>query len=201
MAAPQELEDLTAAPAERFDLVVDFSGYPAGTEVTLRNDLGDDAAAQVMRFVVGDSGERPEPLPETLSDVERLDEAEIAGERVFRFELTNESGHGQMWTINGDPYDAAASIATVGLDTIEKWNFTSDFHHPVHVHLGHFQVLSRDGREPAITDAGWKDTVDLAPYETVEVLIRFTGHTGRYMMHCHNLEHEDMAMMANFDVE
>jgi FtsP/CotA-like multicopper oxidase with cupredoxin domain len=43
--------------------------------------------------------------------------------------------------------------------------------------------------------------VDVRPYEVVEVLAHFDGFRGRYMMHCHNLEHEDMAMMANFDVD
>ncbi|WP_246090875.1 multicopper oxidase domain-containing protein [Nonomuraea deserti] len=90
--------------------------------------------------------------------------------------------------------------ATPRLGSTELWTFTSDFHHPVHVHLGHFQVYRRNGRPPALTDAGWKDTVDVRPYEVVEVLVRFTGYRGRYVLHCHNLEHEDMAMMASFDV-
>jgi FtsP/CotA-like multicopper oxidase with cupredoxin domain len=68
------------------------------------------------------------------------------------------------------------------------------------VHLAQFQVLSRNGRPPLALDGGWKDTVDIRPYEVVEVLARFVGYRGRYMIHCHNLEHEDMAMMANFQV-
>lgn len=42
--------------------------------------------------------------------------------------------------------------------------------------------------------------MDVRPYETVDVLARFAGHRGRYMFHCHNLKHEDMAIMANFRV-
>ncbi|MET0132845.1 MAG: multicopper oxidase domain-containing protein [Kibdelosporangium sp.] len=53
---------------------------------------------------------------------------------------------------------------------------------------------------PAPSAAGWQDTVDVRPYEVVAVMVRFDGYRGRYMMHCPNLEHEDMAMMANFDV-
>ena len=84
----------------------------------------------------------------------------------------------------------------------------SDVHHPVHVHLDPFQVLSRGGQEPTAFDAGgkdtgwkdtgWKDTVDLRPEEVVDVAVRFTDHRGRFMLHCHNFEHEDMAMMAAF---
>jgi len=50
------------------------------------------------------------------------------------------------------------------------------------------------------TDAGWKDTIDLRPREVARVLARFDGYRGRYVFHCHNLEHEDMMMMANFEV-
>ena len=76
----------------------------------------------------------------------------------------------------------------------------SDFHHPVHVHLSHFWVLSRGIGAPGAYDHGWKDTVDLRPAEEATVLVRFEDYPGRYLLHCHNLEHEDMAMMANFQV-
>jgi FtsP/CotA-like multicopper oxidase with cupredoxin domain len=66
------------------------------------------------------------------------------------------------------------------------------------VHLNHFQVISRNGSAPGPYDTGWKDTVDLRPAEAIEVAVRFTDYPGKYMMHCHNLEHEDMAMMADF---
>jgi spore coat protein A len=57
-------------------------------------------------------------------------------------------------------------------------------------------VLRRGSGGPGPSDAGWKDTLDLRPAEVVEVAVRFTEHAGRYVLHCHNLEHEDMAMMA-----
>jgi spore coat protein A len=60
------------------------------------------------------------------------------------------------------------------------------------VHLAPFQVPSRGGKKPGPYDAGWKDTVDVRPAEVVEVLVRFRGHRGKYLIHCHNLEHEDM---------
>lgn len=91
-------------------------------------------------------------------------------------------------------------LARPKLGTVERWRFSSDFHHPVHLHLAHFLVVARGGGSPLPSDAGWKDTVDVRPYEVVDVLVRFRGHRGRYMVHCHNLEHEDMAMMANFEV-
>ncbi|MGW4498260.1 multicopper oxidase family protein [Micromonospora sp. NPDC004336] len=128
---PVRHDELDISPAERFDVLVDFSRYRPGTRVRLVNRLG-----------------RP--------------------------------------------------LARPRLGTTEVWRLISDFHHPVHVHLDPFQVISRNNRAPGPYDAGWKDTVDVRPSEAVEIAVRFTDHAGAFMLHCHNLEHEDMAMMADF---
>ena len=49
-------------------------------------------------------------------------------------------------------------------------------------------------------EAGLKDTVLLFPEEEVDMLVRFDHHPGRFLLHCHNLEHEDAGMMLNFEV-
>ena len=67
-----------------------------------------------------------------------------------------------------------------------------------YLHLNHFQVLSCGIGGPGPYDHGWKDTIDLRPSEDVSIAVRFDTCAGRYLLHCHNLEHEDMAMMANF---
>jgi spore coat protein A, manganese oxidase len=82
----------------------------------------------------------------------------------------------------------------------EFWEFTTDVHHPVHLQLVHFKVLSRNNREPLPKDAGWKDTMDVPPGQIVRLLIRFDGYRGMYAFHCHNLEHEDIMTLANFEV-
>jgi FtsP/CotA-like multicopper oxidase with cupredoxin domain len=196
LAAPVPHRDIVIAPGERYDVIVDFGQYPVGSSVVLRNTLGEGPAAEIMRFDVVRGGTDDTRIPATLArDVAALRRQDAVATRQFDFRT-----RGGRWTVNGEPYDPGASLAAPRLDTVELWRFTSDFHHPVHVHLGHFQVLSRTGRDPDASDSGWKDTVDVRPYEVVEVLVRFAGYRGRYMMHCHNLEHEDMAMMANFDV-
>jgi spore coat protein A, manganese oxidase len=192
---PRTHESLVVTPGERFDVVVDFSAYPVGTEVTLTNRLD----GPVMRFRVVRPGPSSDPLPERLVAFEKLEPSSAAEVRTFDFRATPHHGM-RMWTINGRVFHPDESLANPRLGSVERWRLSSDFHHPVHLHLAHFQVLARNGRAPEDRDAGWKDTVDIRPYETVEVLARFDGYRGRYMMHCHNLEHEDMAMMANFDI-
>ena len=72
--------------------------------------------------------------------------------------------------------------------------------HPVHIHLVNFQILERNGEAPKPWERGWKDTVSLDNGEEVKLIMKFDGYRGRYLMHCHNLEHEDHSMMARFDV-
>jgi FtsP/CotA-like multicopper oxidase with cupredoxin domain len=86
----------------------------------------------------------------------------------------------------------------------ERWRFTTGGNapHPVHVHGASFQVVSRTGGRGRLYpwELGWKDTVLLHDRETVDILVRFDNYRGKYVMHCHQLEHESMGMMANFDV-
>ena len=200
LAEPQQLASIPIAPAERFDVIVDFSQYKLGTELVLTNSLANGTSGQVMKFVVDrKEKERSRPLPKQLvHHFEVLKKSQAVKTRRFDFRKNESDG---IWTINGHAFDPAKSLASPKLDTVELWRFSSDWvNHPVHVHLAHFQVLSRGGRQPARADAGWKDTVNVTRDAPVEVLVKFTGFKGRYMLHCHTLEHEDMAMMANFTV-
>ncbi|RSN47055.1 MULTISPECIES: multicopper oxidase family protein [Actinomadura] len=199
LPAPVAHDSIVLAPAERQDVVVDFSAYPVGTSVTLLNTLGRGSARQVMRFRVTRRARDDSAIPARLSASQAPVRPANAPMRTFDFRRTGQ-GPAAAWTINGEPFTPGTPLARPRLDGTEVWRFVSDFHHPVHLHLAHFHVLSRNGRAPRPTDGGWKDTVDVRPYEVVDVLVRFSGFRGRYMMHCHNLEHEDMAMMADFEV-
>lgn len=127
------------------------------------------------------------------------------------------------WTINGRVFEmqGVATDEIVQLDTQEIWEFAnasqhgmgmSQMAHPMHVHGLQFQVLSRqpptDPTQRAnwqtvkdgYVDDGWKDTILLMPGERVQIQLAFNDHTGLFLYHCHNLEHEDMGMMRNYQV-
>jgi spore coat protein A len=73
--------------------------------------------------------------------------------------------------------------------------------HPFHIHSDPFQVIGIDGEDRrGAYNAGWKDVVNLGSGGSGELLIRFDGYPGKYVFHCHNLEHEDMMMMATFEI-
>lgn len=194
---PASLETLTITPGERFDVVLDLSGQRPGAALTMRNELGSGPLSEVLRLRVTRRVRDDSRVPARLSAVPRLDPARAVRTREWRF-TRGELGDHRGWLINDAPFDPHRIDADVSLGELEVWRLVSDLHHPVHVHLDPFQVLSRQGEPPRPEDAGWKDTVDVLPNEYVDVAVRFSDYAGRYLLHCHNLEHEDMAMMATF---
>jgi spore coat protein A len=196
LAHPIAHDAVEIAPAERFDVIVDFSRYRPGTKVRLVNRLGSGRTAEVMRFdIVGQDRNDDSAIPDRLSDsVVPLAPQGAVATRTFMFR----QGRDGTWTINDLDYRPGRALARPKLGAVEVWRFITDFHHPIHLHLNHFQVLSRNGGKPGPYDAGWKDTVDVRPSEAVEIVTRFTDYPGTFLLHCHNLEHEDMAMMGDF---
>ncbi|MEV8634240.1 multicopper oxidase domain-containing protein [Streptosporangium sp. NPDC051023] len=200
LATPVTHRLLPIAPAERYDVVVDFSGLPVGSRVKLLNRLGSGRTRDVMAFVVARKAADDSRIPPVLSaDLPTWRRADAVGVREFAFR-TGQMHGGHGWLIGGQPFDPARSDVTARLGDVEVWRLIADVHHPVHLHLVGFRVLSRRGRPPLPHDAGLKDTVSLRPGEAVEIITRFDGYRGRYLFHCHNAEHEDMAMMANLEI-
>jgi spore coat protein A len=195
LEAPVRHDAIEMASAQRFDVVVDFGRYRPGTTVRLVNTFGSGTTRHVMEFRVGARTTDESSVPATLSTMEPL--AAPVTTRTFRFRRGDVRGM-PGWTINGQAFDPMGSIASPRLGRAEVWRIMSDFHHPIHVHLAPFRVLSRGIGDPGPYDHGWKDTIDLRPAEEARLLIRFDDYAGRYLLHCHNLEHEDMAMMATF---
>ncbi|NUT97859.1 MAG: multicopper oxidase domain-containing protein [Saccharothrix sp.] len=190
--------ELPISPGERFDVVVDFSELAPGTEVTVHNGLGTDRTALVMRFRVTRRVRDDSAVPAVLTRYDRSDPATAVRTRDWRFSRGHHGG-GHAWLVDGRPFDPHRADATIRLGELEVWRISTDLHHPVHVHLDPFHVLSRRGGGPGPADRGRKDTVAVGPADHVELAVRFTDHAGRFLLHCHALEHEDMAMMATYD--
>ena len=196
LGSPVRRRTIRIAPAERFDLIVDFSAYPPGTAVTLRNLADSGRAGSILRFHVDRKEKDASMIPERLSSFDPIDTRDVVTTREFDFRFDRSS---HIWTINGQPFDERRIDAAPRLDSTEIWRLRSDFNHPLHLHLAHFQVLAHGG-PPGLWDAGWKDTIDMEPGQATTIAMRFSGYRGKYVFHCHNLEHEDMAMMANMEV-
>jgi len=127
--------------------------------------------------------------------------------RTFKFDRLN----GQ-WSINGQFMDCGIGPSgfsetfrfAVRQNSSEQWiltNLTGDWTHPIHIHLEEHQILSRNRVRPTVAgDLGRKDVTQLHPNERAQLFFRFRDWLGKYPIHCHNVVHEDHAMMAIWHV-
>jgi blue copper oxidase len=186
-----QVSQIEFSPGERLDLLVDFRKLAVGATVMLQ-DL--NSGWNLIEFRVTRQVTDNYTIPTSLSTITKL--SNPVRTRLFSFD--------GMTRINGKEYDINRIDFQVPFGQTELWRFTTNGNapHPVHIHGASFQVRSRSGGRGKLFpwESGWKDTVLLNDRETVEILIRFDGYKGRYVIHCHKLEHEDQGMMSNFEV-
>jgi len=206
---------LFLAPGERAEILVDFSRDAVGASVPLISaaftvrgggmgmggSSSQGASASLLRLVVGRAGAASAPLPARLASIERLDPARAQVQRRFVMDMRMPPFAG-AFTINARSFDAARVDVRVERGVLEVWEIVnvSTEPHPFHVHATQFQVVSRSSGALSPHELGLKDTVLVWPGETVGIAIRFDAHAGLYVLHCHNLEHEDAGMMLNLEV-
>ncbi len=230
-----EVTDIFLAPAQRVDLLVDFSSLPEGTRVKLVSmpfDPMENDGAPAIDHSLEHPGAVPMGEPLEIMAVDLVGKKvkppswrpsgppmpprkPIAARRRFRIHIDR-----ARWLINGRNHhdDRGRTRFDVLRNSREIWEFRNDtlsMPHPMHAHAFRFQVLERlhspaqirrmavdrKGRTPH--DLGWLDTVLVWPGEIVRILIDFTQpYRGdqTYMLHCHNLEHEDQGLMLSFRV-
>jgi len=203
LPAPVEKAVIPLAPSERVEVVADFAGLPQGAHVVLMNCHGcDGPASHIMRFEVEGPAGETSVVPGCLSEWRDLPVDERQPPRQILLDRQS-APSGATWTINGKVYHMDnPPVATVRLGAVERWRFLNPTNHPhpVHIHLVQFQVLNINGVRQDPASHGWKDTLVAPPGGEITVAARFAGHTGKYLMHCHNLEHEDLGMMADYEI-
>lgn len=211
------------AGAERYEILVDFSKYKAGDKIELRNlsnknNIDFAHTDKIMQFWVTDdefdtSDQTALTLPTVLdpnSPVMNVVEPPNVKVRNFRVKKSDTTN---LWTVGdytwGDIIESGYKqvCADPDLDAVEIWEFQNNsggWFHPMHIHLIDFKILSRDGGDgfvpPFPYERGPKDVVYVGEGETVRLLCKFGPHRGKYMIHCHNLPHEDHDMMTQFTV-
>lgn len=215
LGAPLERSRIQLYPAERAEVVVDFSGMD-GQMLQLRQQSED-----ILEFRIRDRGNRDtSALPAVLRPVTRIDPASAVRERQLALGEQDDAGgnamtmllDGKMWS---DPVSEKPTQRTT-----ETWSFvniTGDAH-PIHLHLVRFQIIDRrpfdlfawnahrivkytgPAEPPPPHEAGWKDTVRADAGMVTRIAMHFDGEPGRYVWHCHFLEHEDNEMMRPYEL-
>jgi spore coat protein A len=215
LSASASVKRILLAPAERADFVFDFSAY-AGKQLILKSDSFDIVQFRVAATETKDTSS----LPAVLRPVVRIPEGRAVKTRRLTLDETMDKVQQSMgMTLNKTPWHMPITEKPV-LNTTEIWelvNLTEDTH-PIHLHMVRFQLLDRrpfdvfayqDKGElhfygpaagPGPDETGWKDTVRCESGTVTRIIVPFEGYKGRYVWHCHILEHEDNEMMRPYEV-
>ena len=213
LAAPVEQKSLFLAPGERADIVVDFAGMG---DIELMNDTLPLMQFKVAPGLVKDASR----VPALLRDVPRVPESRATQTRLLTIdEYADCVAEPMLMLLDGKHWHEPVSEKPK-LGSTEIWslvNLTEDTH-PIHLHLVRFQILDRrpfdvdqylasktlrytgPAQPPPAHEAGWKDTAQVYPGMVTRYIITFEGYTGRYVWHCHLLEHASNEMMRPFEV-
>lgn len=213
-------------PGQRIEVIGDFTTKSVGSQIKLKSlaylnggpGSGTPPQGTEMDLMVCNVNyQTPESvtIPSILTPIVRYDRnaaVNAATPRMFATEYMN-----GMWTINGRTFEMleVADEEKVRLNDLEVWEMRNDLPadqfqpHPMHLHGPMFQIHKRWTNEDTAwyetisegyVDEGWHDTVLLFPGERAEFMLKFGPYPGLFLMHCHNLEHEDMGMMRNYQI-
>ncbi|MCM3733193.1 multicopper oxidase domain-containing protein [Fictibacillus nanhaiensis] len=200
---PIQVESLDVSPAERIDIVVDFSEL-MGQKIKLQDgfELG-NPTGDIMEFQVSKPLSYPDHsrIPSHLSYFEPIPLNKVR--KVRRITLNDsQDEYGRLMLLFDDKEWMDPPTETPLLNSVEIWELVNQTPgiHPIHVHLVNFRVLDRFDQNgnllpPLPADFGLKDTVLIAGGETVRIIMKFQPYCGDYVWHCHRLEHEDHDMM------
>jgi spore coat protein A, manganese oxidase len=219
--------ELFIAPAERIDILLDFRGRE-GRRIMLVNYApapypsgGGLVPGLVMQFQVRrplSAGTDTSRIPERLVRVPRLQETvAVKTRRLSLLEVMPANGQPHRVLLDGRRFmDPITEDPANG--SVEIWEFvnTTIDAHPIHLHAVHFQLLDRrpfdvrrqrstsevvmtgNAIQPAPEERGWKDTILCPPGQVTRIITPFSGEPGRFVWHCHMLEHEDNEMMRPY---
>ena len=202
LSTPYTTETLLIVPGERYEVLVELHGAVGG-ELPLQtvyydrgHDIPDVGPETIMTLhfeseTVAQSG----PVESLTVPPISLEAAATTVTRSLKLgERMINDGADVLFTINDSAYPDIPVIGAIAGD-IEVWSLQNDseMDHPFHVHGMFFRILDTNGVAPE--HVGWKDTVNVPKKSTLRFVVQY-GEAGRWMYHCHILEHAERGMMG-----
>lgn len=198
LESPLSLNRIKLSPGERAEIVADFTNEQ-NTTLSLKDFIQEKP---FLKINIADVQTALTTTPDTLTSLEKFTLSEALRTRTFTL-----SGSMGNFFINGVSMDKNVINETVPINQVEVWEVTNQMrvNHNFHIHAAHFLIVERNGSSFNVADNenAYKDTVFLAPNDSVKLIVKMTDYTDSvnpYMYHCHFLEHEDAGMMGQFIV-
>lgn len=213
LTAAREVDEVLLVPGERADVLIVMRG-DAGAALdwkSLRYDRGHGTGGlpDVVVFQSKNGDGAPmvtPPAPTTLASIDALPPATVRRELKLEESMGSGGGHGghgsgmaPVFSINGQVHPNTTPL-NARLGAVEEWSIvnTTEMDHPFHLHGFRFQIVSDDGQVP--TFPAWRDTINVRARKTTTFRVRLENHAGRWMFHCHILEHAERGMMGELAV-
>ena len=172
-----------------------------------RTDDEDDPRQYIARVVVeGEPMDMALPCSQgQLADLVPFDpitDDEIEGEQTMMFSVKDDENGIRRFMVDGKVF-GEGEIRKLKLNSVEEWTVgvepdSIERFHPFHIHVNAFQVTRNDpfGNPEVI----WKDTLGLTTREPRKLRMRYEDFHGKFMLHCHMLNHEDKGMMQIVEI-
>jgi FtsP/CotA-like multicopper oxidase with cupredoxin domain len=197
---PVIMKTLKLSPAERAEIVVDFSNVG---DMLKQIELKDLLQNKIfLKINLKTSSLKETKTPEILTTLVKYKKSQAINTRKF----TLHGRRGNLY-INGASMNMSYINEKMPLNQIEIWEIKNNMpmYHNFHIHATHFMAIERNGEysQVALNERGYKDTISVPPNESVKFIVKMTDYkddTSPYMYHCHYLEHEDSGMMGQFTV-
>jgi FtsP/CotA-like multicopper oxidase with cupredoxin domain len=198
---PVALTEALITPGERLDIVV--GPFKEGERISIdslsynRVTFLKPKKETFARVQVLDAQPSIASIPPSLRIIEPLAPQEAAVNRKVKLSVGPSLKNGMNFLINNDLHVVDKPVK-VGELQVWELNNVSLMDHPFHLHGFFFQVLEINGKAPAYK--AWKDTINLTPRTKVKIAWMPDNRPGKWMYHCHILEHHAAGMMASFEV-
>ena len=201
---PREVDEIILSNGERAELLVHGTDQP-GSKVILQDlpydrympmwrpsDWDENNDLLTLRYTDEHPVRDPFEVPETLRRIPELNIEDTTETRVMR--MTNGK-------INSKTMDMNRVDETAELGATEIWDIRNlvGMDHPFHLHGFQFQVIDRNGKP--VEQRKWEDTINVPGFETARFIVRYDNYPGKWMFHCHILDHEDQGMMGVLEVK
>lgn len=208
LPAIERLDSVLLAPGQRAEVLVQ-AGAPGTYRLSgLPNDQGYPSPTGPLATVVveGDSLDMQLPASLPAPPLASIRDEELTGSREVTFSVrgpeNDVAGHWQEFDfmVDGKLFDHDRVDQLIALGAVEEWTIVNQHihDHVFHIHINPFQVTQVNG-EPLATPV-WRDTVIVPGNGSVTFRSRFLDFTGRYVLHCHMMNHEELGMMQIVEV-
>lgn len=202
LVEPYQTRTLLIAPGERYEVLVELA---SSTELALRtlhydrgHNIPDPGPIEILALTFGAQGPAPAALPTSWGTVEPIPFDAKTPRRRFVLQEDDTIPAMPIFTINDEAFpDVTPVEGTMGQVEIWQIDNQAEMDHPFHLHGMSFQPLDALGAPR--TPLGWKDTINVPQKSTVEFAVRFES-PGRWMYHCHILEHAERGMMGELEI-